>query len=254
MALADAMFGVMLLALAVSSVIWHASNAPKSQYIDLWSMDSCILYLILRIACLGMKSTCTYLGVSDRASAQTASITCAMLYGLLLARNAAHQWKSHQTGYLDGGCPFSMRNRVLGCGGSRGSFVKKPPSIRGVCIFLGMPIVYMVVPSVVMLATRAPGSVAAGQLMLVSLVIGWSWRIMERWALDGCGPMNSVHALQRHWLPKRCLERGVLNRATSVVLTTLAAAVSPTAVLHLFTGATLLFGYVVVRSMDSVLM
>ena len=254
MAFADAMFGVMLLALAVSSVIWHASNAPKSQYIDLWSMDSCILYLILRIACLGMKSTCTYLGASDRACAQTASITCAMMYGLLLARNAAHQWKSHKTGYLDGGCPFSMRNRVLGRGGSRGSLIKKPPSIRGVCIFLGMPIVYMVVPSIVMLATRAPGSVIAGQLMLVSLVIGWSWRMMERWALDGCGPMNSVHALQRRWLPQRRLIRGVRNRAISVVLTTLAAAVSPTAVLHLFTGATLLLGYVVVRSMDSVLM
>jgi hypothetical protein len=111
----------------------------------------------------------------------------------------------------------------------------------------------MVVPSVVILGTRAPGSVVAGTLMLVTLVIGWSWRIMERWALDGCGPMNFVHALQRRWLPKQRSIHGVHERAISVILTTVAAAVSPTAVLHLFTGATLLFGYVMVRSMDSVL-
>ena len=73
------MFGVLLLILAVLSVIWHSSNAPDSrkytnisikfldaapvacdstsdrllvitEYIDLWSMDSCIAYLIVRIA------------------------------------------------------------------------------------------------------------------------------------------------------------------------------------------------------------
>ena len=51
---ADTIFGVMLLILASLSVIWHASNAPKSQYIDLWSMDSCIAYLIIRCACQGV--------------------------------------------------------------------------------------------------------------------------------------------------------------------------------------------------------
>ena len=35
---ADAMFGAMLLALATLSTIWHASNAPKSQYVDLWAV------------------------------------------------------------------------------------------------------------------------------------------------------------------------------------------------------------------------
>lgn len=32
----DLLFGVMLLILSMLSVLWHASNAPKSQYIDLW--------------------------------------------------------------------------------------------------------------------------------------------------------------------------------------------------------------------------
>ena len=253
MACADAMFGAMLFALAVSSVIWHASNAPKSQYIDLWSMDSCIAYLILRIACLGVKAACTQLGVSDRASMQVASISCAVLYALVVVRNARHQWASHQMEYLDGACPFSLRNRLLGRGGNRGSLNKKPPSVRGVCIFLGMPIAYMLVPGFVMCTTHAPGSVVAGTLMLVSLVLGWSWRMLERWAIDGCAPMNLIDALRRRWLPTHHLS-GIRERTISVLLTTLAACVSPTAVLHLFTGATLLFGYVMVRSIDSVLM
>ena len=249
MAVADAMFGVMLLILALLSVIWHASNAPKSQYIDLWSMDSCIAYLIVRIACLGMRSTCIYLGASEHTSMQVASVSCAVLYGLLVANNARHQWASHKAAYLDGGCPFSSRHRLLGQGGSRGSLIKKPPSIRGVCIFLGMPLVYMVIPALVMYTTRSAGSVVAGTMMLVSLVIGWSWRMLERFAMDGCGPMNAVHALQGRWLPTRCAS-GLRERAISAVLTTLAAIVSPTAVLHLFTGATLLFGYIMVRSID----
>lgn len=254
MACADAMFGVMLFALAVSSVIWHASNAPKSQYIDLWSMDSCIVYLILRISCLGMKvACCSQLGVGDRASKEVTSISCAALYALVVARNARHQWASHKMEYLDGGCPFSLRNRLRGLGGSRGSLIQKPPSVRGVCLFLGMPIAYMLVPGFVMWVTHAPGSVVAGTLMLVSLVLGWSWRMLERWAIDGCAPMNLVDALRRRWLPTQHLS-GWRERTISLVLTTLAACVSPTAVLHLFTGATLLFGYVMVRSIDSVLM
>ena len=47
---ADAMFGAMMLILALLSVTWHASNAPKSQYVDLWAMNSCIVYLIVRIS------------------------------------------------------------------------------------------------------------------------------------------------------------------------------------------------------------
>ena len=35
------------------------------RYIDLWSMDNCIAYLIIRIACLGILSACIRLGVSE---------------------------------------------------------------------------------------------------------------------------------------------------------------------------------------------
>ena len=221
-AVADTMFGVMLLILATLSVIWHASNAPKSQYIDLWSMDSCIAYLIVRITCLGVLSVCAYLGASKATSAQVAPASCAVMFGALIAKEAHKQWLSHKAEYLDGGCPFSSRNRLLGRGGSRGSLVKKPPSVFGVCIFLGMPVVYMVIPTVVMACgTGSAGSVVSGTVMLVALVIGWSWRMLERFAMDGCGPMNAVHSLQKRWLTEGG-GGGVCERVVSFVLTTLA--------------------------------
>ena len=115
-----------------------------------------------------------------------------------------------------------------------------------------MPVVYMIIPTLVMACgLHNAGSVAAGTVMLVSLVIGWSWRMLERFAMDGCGPMNAVHALQARWLTQQRPVSGVQERVLSAVLTTLAALVSPTAVLHFFTGVTLLFGFLMVRSLDA---
>ena len=43
---------------------------------------------------------------------------------------------------------------------------------------------------------------------------------------------------------------GVMAWVVSCFLTLIAALVSPTAVLHVFTGGTLLFGFVLVRTLD----
>eukprot|EP01048_Picozoa_sp_COSAG05_P016753 COSAG05_NODE_2198_length_3410_cov_5.345213_3_plen_449_part_00 len=114
---ADAIFGVMLVMLAAMSVIWHASNCPASHYVDLWSMDSCIAYLIIRLACLGaFVFLHTTLGMGASTSSTTAAVICTGLYLLLIFKKAKHQYAGYQSGYLDGCCPFSCRNRLLGKG------------------------------------------------------------------------------------------------------------------------------------------
>ena len=60
---------------------------------------------------------------------------------------------------------------------------------------------------------------------------------------DGCAPMNFIHRLQQ-------TPRG---RVGSFVLTTLAALVSPTAILHSFTGVTLLVGYMQSKTVQAML-
>ena len=103
--LGDAMFGVMLLVLAVLSVVWHSSNAPTSQYIDLWSMDSCIAYLIVRICCLGALA-------ATPAAADAAASACAGLFALVIAFNARHWGSRYEERWLHGGCPFAGRTRL----------------------------------------------------------------------------------------------------------------------------------------------
>ena len=66
--------------------------------------------------------------------------------------------------------------------------------------------------------------------------------MLERFFLDGCTLMNMVHRAQAGPEPP--------SRARSFILTTLAPAVSPTAILHSFTGVTILIGYMHARSLD----
>jgi hypothetical protein len=87
----DALFGIMLLILFVLSVIWHASNAPTSQYIDLWSMDSTIAYLIVRFLSLAafhaLKVTA---GLEPARAGLVAARGCTVCFGVVIAvRRAA---------------------------------------------------------------------------------------------------------------------------------------------------------------------
>ena len=65
--------------------------------------------------------------------------------------------------------------------------------------------------------------------------------MFDRWLFDGFAPINAINA---------AIGRRNGNTAGGL-LTVLAALLSPTAILHAFTGVTLLAGYAHVRSMDS---
>ena len=91
-ALADALFGGMLLLLSIFSTLWHASHAPKVHYLDLWAMDSCIAYLLVRIACVGggVAFIAQPWNLPGGAHA-AAGAACALLYGLVIASNGRKQ-------------------------------------------------------------------------------------------------------------------------------------------------------------------
>lgn len=75
---------------------------------------------------------------------------------------------------------------------------------------------------------------------MTSLVVGWTLRVFERFMLDGWLPINMVKPKDgENWTWWRLL---------------LAALFSPTAILHWATGITLLYGFVLVRSIDRDLM
>ena len=87
------------------------------------------------------------------------------------------------------------------------------------------------------------GSACLARVVNISLVVGWQYRIFERWSLDGC-----KHML---FLSERILASNKSgNVSASFLCTTLAAILSPTAILHVCTGITLLAAYCHVRSLE----
>ena len=242
----DLLFGVMLFILGILSIIWHASNAPKSQYIDLWSMDSCIGYLLLRFVCMAVVSL-------NWISSSAASTLCLGLYLLLIAANGRHQLNWSAKKFLEKGCVFSGRHRLLAQlqrekKDAKGETVRAmggemigDVSIVAVCLFLSMPVLYMIVPFLLQLfILRAVGSVPLATLSSATLVIGWTLRIWERFCLDGNNVMNYV------------VDRKKKSSSQIMVWfwTVCAGLVSPTAHLHLWTGLTLLAGYAHARTVD----
>ena len=84
-----------------------------------------------------------------------------------------------------------------------------------VCLYGGMPVLYMIVPvAVQVLMIGSMGSVVASTFTIASLVVGWSVRMFERFCLDGWHPMNAILRLQprtiRNWRQQRvcCLVHG----------------------------------------------
>ena len=113
-------------------------------------------------------------------------------------------------------------------------------TIGGFCLFLGIAIVYLAVPSTAVLYAGRMGSPVALFATCTSLAIGWTSRMLERFCLDGFAPMTAINRRLAEHPPN----------AVSVLLRLAGAALSPTAWLHWWTGITLIAGFVHVRSFD----
>lgn len=233
---ADLEFAIMLFLLAVFSSLWHGSNAPWSQYPDIWSMDSCILYLIIRNVCMGILSSLLQHSTSNQEdlAKSLAGGVCAVTYAAVIAALAKANYKLFQDGYLHGPCPFSARARLVGISNVMGQG-QKDCGVGTVAIFAAMPVMYASIPLFVQtVLLQSTGSLLAGNLLARTLCVGWSYRMVDRWVLDGCFLMNYFVAM----------------KPSCVLKTVGAAIVSPTGALHSFTGITLLAAYVHARSFD----
>jgi hypothetical protein len=229
----DVLFATMLLSLTVFSTLWHASNAPWSQYVDIWSMDCCILYLIVRYGCLGGQNLLTtFFGLESKSSQLIASTACFLLYAAIVASLAKHYWKQYRQRWLHGGCPFSGRARLLGRSNVDGKG-QEDVHVLNVCAFAALPVFYTGIPTLIQVFwIGSVGSTTAASWVFRTLVLGWTYRLFDRWLLDGCILMNMCT---------------VLPCCVSAIGTAL---VSPTAVLHFVTGLTLLTGYMHCRTVE----
>lgn len=238
--IADAQFAVLLFALAASSTAWHGCNAPASHYVDLWSMDCCIAYLIVRYACVGLLYVLQEAKVAVVDAQSAAATVCAAVFAALVVAQGRFYLRARSIGWLDGRCPLSVRARLEG----RSNVYLKghvEVTVGVICAFLALPVAYLLFPSVILLAVMGGnigGSIAACETASRTLVVAWSYRLWERFLLDG----------NRMMIPSRGVGRA---RLSSTIWN---AIFSPTAVLHVLTGITLLSGYAHVRSIDGCLL
>ena len=119
---------------------------------------------------------------------------------------------------------------------------------------MGLPVALVIVPTIALFLVGSAGSLLAVTIAQTSLAIGWNLRMGERFVIDGWMPMRIVVK----WFSttvspggsKGHPERDGRDAQLSTLGTVCAALVSPTAILHFFTGFTLIFGYVHMRSID----
>jgi len=231
---ADGLFGIMLLILSIASTTWHGSNAVNSHYIDLWSMDCCIVFLSIRYIGLGFVYLfIQVLGANAIAAKFVSGWMCAGIYTCVIFLQGRMYYGCWKKRWLHGHCPFSTRARLS----NRSDIFGKghiPISIAAACIFIGLPFFALVLPLTVQyFLVGSTGSIFALNATQLSFVIGWSYRIFERFALDGCIPMNFI-----------------CRQSPSIMRTVGAALLSPTTVLHFSTGITLLMAYIHARSVE----
>jgi len=234
----DFLFGITLLFLTIMSTIWHSRHIVWVQYLDLWSMEACIAYLIIRFVCMGVFIPINSLQVLNEGYCIFfTSLLCAATYIYFMIVTGFSMWRQYKKGTLDIICTFSGRRQLI----SKEKNVRRNITIvKDVCPYYMVPFMYLIIPALVQVLVGSVGSLLAGLIASTSLAAGWSLRSFERFCLDGWVPMIFVKSRigktdRGHW-------------------TLAAGLVSPTAIFHICTGVTLLFAYMQTRSVEQVML
>ncbi|KAK1743281.1 hypothetical protein QTG54_005902 [Skeletonema marinoi] len=253
--LSDATFGTMMLILSISSTVWHGCNAMWSHGVDLWSMDAVIIYLPIRMMSLGVFVTLCKHSWDPIMASHIASAACMLIYAAHILSNGSRWKKKHDQKFWHKHFPFAVRNRLLHSpyvqtkkDDTINSLSLGPIPLYEVYLFALMPVIHNI-PSWIMAKKvyESFGSVCFARILNISLAVGWAYRMTERWALDACRHIKFFG--ERMEMAKKNGEH-----IKSFSWMTLAAVLSPTAVLHYCTGITLTAAFCHARSVEIIML
>lgn len=253
--LSDALFGVMLLILSISSTIWHACNAMWSHGIDLWSMEAVIIYLPIRMMSLAAFVILCKHSWDPIMASSMASAICMLIYLAHILSNGTRWKKKHNQKFWHDHCPFAVRNRLpnspyvqMKVDGTINKLSPGPIALYEVYLFALMPVSHNI-PSWIMVKKVYGyfGSICLTRILNVSLSVGWIYRMSERWAFDACRHI-------KFFGEKMELAEQKGERLKSFAWLTLAAVLSPTAALHYLTGITLIAAFCHARSIEIIML
>ena len=145
----DVLFGLDLLILSIASTLWHGSNSTLSHYIDLWSMDCCIIsvpirnitYAALVISIKVMRWDPAHAKFIMRWLSALSYLVVILLYGRFYYKLWKKKW-------LHGPCPLSTRARLSGTSDIFG-MGHKDVFVSEVCIFAALAVILVVMGPII---------------------------------------------------------------------------------------------------------
>ena len=205
-------------------------------------MEAVIIYLTFRILAVA-----TLVWTNSKIIASAACL--AMFIGHILD-NGKRWYSKHNSKFWHDICPFAVRNRlpnspyVIGGTKQTNGII----SLLEIYIFALLPVSSNILNWILIKTTfQTVGSPVLVCILNRSLVFGWTYRLFERWGLDGC------------WHVQFCdikVKESQVNGSNALVSfwTAAAAVLSPTSVLHFWTGVTLIAAYCHSRSVEIFIM
>ncbi|KAL7452659.1 hypothetical protein ACHAWC_004386 [Mediolabrus comicus] len=152
--LSDALFGIMLFILSISSTLWHACNC-------LWSHASCLLIYLTHIILNGRN---------------------------WMQKHNDQFWHNHCPLAVRNRLPNSPY--VHNASDTSNKMSLGPIALYEVYLFALLPVIHNA-PSWILAACifESFGSLCLARILNVSLTVGWVYRMTERWAFDACRHM-----------------------------------------------------------------
>jgi hypothetical protein len=202
---------------------------------------------------LGVYVLATKWTGSQNTASSVSSTACFGLFVGHIYDNAKRWYNKQSSRFWEELCPFAVRNRlpnspyILGVTDKRNATNKTPLNRIGlleIYLFALLPVSSNVLNWFLIKTTfHTVGSPCLVRILNRSLVFGWTYRLFERWGLDGCR-----HVLYCEEKIKAAKKSG--NSSMETAWTVAAAVLSPTATLHFWSGLTLIAAFCHSRSTE----
>lgn len=257
--MSDFIFGVMLLILSVTSIIWHSCNAMWSHAVDLWSMEAVIIYLTFRVIALTIFVVISKFTEGVVIESFVSSVVCLAMFLGHIYNNAISWYGKHSSRFWQDLCPFAVRNRLPDSPymierrnrtNQPNGVVTYSPKVEKVIglleiyTFALLPVFSNIFSWIsIKMTFHTVGSTVLVRILNRSLVFGWTYRLFERWGLDGCWPVQFCDIKIKE-------SKDTRNKMHVALWTAAAALFSPTSALHFWTGVTLIAAFCHSRSVE----
>ena len=215
-------------------------------------MEAVIIYLTIRIIALAVFVFISKLTDGTLIASFVSTTICLVAFVLHIYHNALRWHKKHTSRLWQDVCPFAVRNRlplvtraIENTNKSGESRPKLSPMwLSEVYIFALLPVSSNILNWILIKTTfHTVGSLKLVQTLNRSLIVAWAYRLFERWGIDGCLPVFYCEK-------KINQSRNNGNNLHVMLWTALAALLSPTCVLHFWTGVTLIAAYCHSRTVE----